>query len=338
MNKLLFIIVVFCTTLFSQNTSSVTVTINAVGDVLFDERLCSLDFNVFEEVRNLLQTNSPDITICNLEGPITEFNLPKKTKKFLFKMPYKSVEYIKFLGFNILTYANNHIMDFGETGLKNTQDILTKNNILHTGKKDEYVTTEVNGIKIFVIAFSWLYWTNNYLEITRSINLIKKAKQENNIVIISIHCGAEGEGAEVFPTDKDEIYLGENRGNIYKFARKAIDAGADLVLGHGPHVVRGMEIYKNKLIVYSLGNFIVPKMCLKNLKKYTLILSVKINNKGNFVSGQIIPCVIRTDWQYYGIPKYDNTKKVVGIIKQLSDNFKENKLKIDNDGNLYVLE
>ena len=76
----------------------------------------------------------------------------------------------------------------------------------------------------------------------------------HDIVIVSFHGGAEGNGAEMLPFAR-EIFAGEDRGNVVEFAHAMVDAGADLVLGHGPHVVRPMELYRDRLIAYSLGNF-----------------------------------------------------------------------------------
>ena len=90
-----------------------------------------------------------------------------------------------------------------------------------------------------------------------------------DIVIVSFHGGAEGSEYTNI-TKKTEIFLGENRGNPYEFSRVAIDAGADVIFGHGPHVTRSMDIYKNRFIAYSLGNFATyARMSLYRSKRFS---------------------------------------------------------------------
>lgn len=114
--------------------------------------------------------------------------------------------------------------------------------------------------------------------------------------------------------DKFEYMSGEKRGNVKRFARRAIDSGADIVFGHGPHVIRGLEIYKGKIIAYSLGNFACfGGFNLKYPRNVSFILKVRVDKKGNFTGGEIIPLLLEPP----GIPKYDETGIAVDIIKKL---------------------
>lgn len=320
------------------------ITINAVGDLMtgtYFPRKCvpPLDgASSFKFIHFHLTNNNPDILMANLEGVITSRQTPTKRivagKSFAFNMPTNTAKYLKEAGFNIITYANNHAMDFGDQGLKDTEKFLSNEGILFTGRKGHYISIEKNGIKIAVLAFSWHSWANNYNDEKYSLKLIKNASLSNDIVIISVHGGTEGEKA-LYIRDNDEYLFGEYRGNLYRFCRLAIDNGADLIIGHGPHVVRGMELYKGRLIAYSLGNFLTPAMSTKGLAKYGLILSVTLDKEGNFIGGRIIPTRQHTDNAYKGVPYYDEEGNSIKLIKKLSEeNFKNNPLIISDDGTL----
>ena len=135
-------------------------------------------------------------------------------------------------------------------------------------------------------------------------------------------------------TRKQEYFYGENRGNVYLFSHTMIDAGADIILGHGPHVTRAMEIYKNKLIAYSLGNFCTYKrFSLKGVKAYAPILEVTLNEDGEFLKGKI-HSAIQTKSRY---PFMDEEKKAFQEIKRLTlTDFPENKIEFYDDGNFSV--
>ncbi len=247
-------------------------------------------------------------------------------------MPTNTAKYLREAGFNVVSTANNHARDFGDIGLKHTEEFLNKEGILFTGRKGQYVTIEKKGVKIAVVGFSWHYWANSYLNEKESIDFIKNLKATHDIVIISVHGGSEGEKAMYIP-DTNEYLFSEFRGNLYRFCRVAIDNGADLIIGHGPHVVRGMEIYKDRLIAYSLGNFLTPAMSTAGNKKYTLILKVELDKSGRFVSGEIVPMKQHDRNIYYGMPYYDEEKTTIKLIQKISrENFKNNALKISDDG------
>lgn len=129
--------------------------------------------------------------------------------------------------------------------------------------------------------------------------IIRSAKAHSDVVIVSFHGGAEGENA-LHVTGMKEMFAGENRGNVREFAHQAVEAGADLVIGHGPHVLRAMEVYRKKLIAYSLGNFLTYGMFnLKGPNGTGAILQVRIDSEtGGFLSGRIVP----TSLQQGGTP------------------------------------
>src|SRR5690349_8945163 len=153
-----------------------------------------------------------------------------------------------------MNLANNHAMDFGAAGHKQTETTLTSAGIKFTGPPGVIATTTVKGISVAVVGFAPYNWANSLLDIPAADRLVRQAKTMANIVIVQAHVGAEGsDKTHVRPGT--EYYLGENRGDSIAFGHAVVDAGADLVIMHGPHVMRGMEFYKNHLIAYSLGNF-----------------------------------------------------------------------------------
>ena len=146
-------------------------------------------------------------------------------------------------------------------------------------------------------------------------DIVRKLKEENDIVIVSFHGGAEGKSATRL-SNVNEKFLGESRGNVMKFSRSVIDAGADLVLGHGPHVLRALEVYKGKLIAYSLGNFLTYSMFnVKGPSGLSAILTIRMNaQNGEFTDGTLIPLKLTKD----GIPEIDPSGEATKLVKKLT--------------------
>jgi hypothetical protein len=146
-------------------------------------------------------------------------------------------------------------------------------------------------------------------------DIVGKLKEENDIVIVSFHGGAEGKSATRL-SNINEKFLGESRGNVMKFSRSVIDSGADLVLGHGPHVLRALEVYKGKLIAYSLGNFQTYSMFnVKGPSGLSVILSIRMATKnGEFTDGTLIPLKLTKD----GIPEIDPSGEATKLVRKLT--------------------
>jgi hypothetical protein len=163
---------------------------------------------------------------------------------------------------------------------------------------------------------------------------VQAQTKKADIIIVSFHGGAEGNAAQHVPRET-EIFYGEKRGNLRVFARTVIDAGADLVLGHGPHVLRGMEIYKNRLIAYSLGNFATYGwFSLKDAAALTMILETELASDGRFLGGKIHA----GKQEGWGGPILDETKRTaVTKVRQLSQgDFGTNAPVIKDDGTITV--
>jgi len=325
---------------FSEDVLS----INAVGDILMgtlypEKRLPPEDgASIFKFVKEYLTNGNPDIVMGNLEGSITHYKYTHKDvstgRYWAFRMPPEYVKYLKEANFTVMAMANNHAYDFGEIGYQETRDLLDSVGIKYVGKKREVLQLEIKGKKVAVIAFSYFDTSNNHLRIEESMQWIREVKASNDIIVLTFHGGAEGDKALHVPYGM-EYHWGEKRGRLREFCRKAIDNGADIVIGHGPHVVRGMELYKGRLIAYSLGNFATYSMGTKGHVKYTLILHAEMGLSGNFVRGKIIPLMQFDEGELRGIPYYDAKCNTVKLIQKLSrEDFKDSKLIIKDDGTL----
>ncbi|MFA5851155.1 MAG: CapA family protein [Spirochaetales bacterium] len=236
-----------------------------------------------------------DIAFGNLEGVLLDTGAPVgyklrfKHKGYLFRMPVKYGDVFKDAGFNILSVGNNHSNDFDLAGRKSTVKVLDSLGIHTAGfKSHPSKTFAIDGVKYGFCAFSPNGQTVSLLGIAAAKQLISNLKANNDIVIVSFHGGGEGTDYEHVP-DSAEIFKGENRGNLRLFSHAAIDAGADVILGHGPHVARAMELYKKRLIAYSLGNFVTYKgVSVSGVCGLAPLLKFRINKKGEFLSGQIV--------------------------------------------------
>jgi hypothetical protein len=136
----------------------------------------------------------------------------------------------------------------------------------------------------------------------------------SDIVIVSFHAGGEGKNFQ-HVTRKKEICFGENRGNVYEFAHAMIDAGGDILLGHGPHVTRGVEVYKKRFIAYSMGNFCTyARVSISGVNGLAPIFQIYTQRDGTFIKAQIIPtCQLRRE-----PVQYDTQNRVIEIIKNLT--------------------
>ncbi len=328
--------------LFSH-TLFANISINAVGDImmgtLYPRSILPPDDGktLFKFTEHYLRYGNPDFIFGNLEGAITDYNHTNKNiesgRAFAFEMPPRYAGYLKNAGFNIVSTANNHARDFGTQGYEDTRRYLRQNGISAVGTRDEIKYFNVRGVKVAWIGFSWFSYSNNILDLRHSKEIIRKAADSSDIVIVSVHAGAEGDSA-LHIKNKNEYFYGENRGNLMKFAHLAVDNGADLVLGHSPHVPRAMELYKGRLIAYSLGNFLTYRVfSTTGYKRLVPILHIEMSNKGKFLRGRIISCVQISYGRRKGIPVYDSSMKVIKVIKMLSNNdIKNNEITISDSG------
>lgn len=291
--------------------------------------------DIFCDVADLFR--NADVAAANLEGVLLDSTgNPKRCSGqycYSFKMPTRYVKHLVNTGFDFMGIANNHSGDFGVPGRKSTQDVLSKAGIAFAGLKGEceYAIIERGGRKIGFTAFAHNAGTLNnsdYADLQRIVGLLDK---KCDIVVVCFHGGAEGKKYNHVPR-KMETFLGNNRGDVYKFAHTAIDAGADIVFGHGPHVTRGLELYKDRIIAYSLGNFATPYgMNLTGINSHAPVLTVNTDAEGKFLGGKIHSFIQKRG---YG-PRKDTTNVVARNMRTLTkQDFPETKLKISENGEL----
>ena len=280
--------------------------------------------------------NAPDVTFGNFEGVLLDGGQPVKQCKnkgqcFLFRTPTRYARYLKLAGFDVMSLANNHARDFGEDGRTSSMAALAAEGIQTSGREGTVAQFTVNGRRIALVAFAPNVGSNSLNDPQIGLPLVSELAASNDIVIVSFHGGAEGNGAEKLPFAR-EIFAGEDRGNVVEFARQMIDAGADLVLGHGPHVVRPLELYHDRLIAYSLGNFATYYgISVEGTRGIAPILLVTRDDEGRFVTGKIDPTIQRRP----AGPSIDPEKKVITLIRELTtEALPEGALEIADDGTL----
>ncbi|MDL2316771.1 CapA family protein [Desulfovibrio sp. OttesenSCG-928-A18] len=236
------------------------VRIAAVGDIMMaNEGSLPADggAGIFRDLKP--QLKGCDVVLGNLEGPLT--NRGKATKvassgrSYVFRTPPSYGKHLKDAGFTMLSLANNHANDYGPEGRAQTRELLESLGIGHTGAPGQVSVQMVGGTRIAFIGLAPNRGCQNINDIPGAVALVKReAAKPNTLVVVTFHGGGEGASFMKMPTGP-ESYLGEKRGDLRKLSHAVIDAGAALVIGHGPHVPRGFEIYKERLIAYSLGNF-----------------------------------------------------------------------------------
>lgn len=263
---------------------SVHETLMAVGDIGFPkilgERILKDPSYPWKGTRDILE--QADVLIGNLEIPLSLRGQAYTDKTWILRSHPQTVTALENMGFDIVTLANNHIMDFGPLALQDTIDALKSKNIQYTGagmnstearKPAWYVTP--NGVKIAFLAYSLtfpdIFWagpnrpgTAHGIP-THFIPDIKRAKQSADIVVVSFHWSSEMLN---YPKEYQKSY-----------AKQCIDAGANLVIGHHPHVLQGLQVYQGGLIAYSLGNFAFGTYSTQGVKD-SIILAVDFDRDG----------------------------------------------------------
>lgn len=326
---------------FAQTVRPDTVRIAAVGDIMMgsaypDPKLLPPDDARGSFKAVMQQLKSADIAFGNLEGVLLDEGETDKCKErkvcYAFRMPERYAGYLKDAGFDLLSVANNHSGDFEDRGRLQTAKVLTKADIGFAGFLSKpYTLVEKNGIKYGFCAFAPNQGTLSFKDVKKAKEIITLLKSLADIVIVSVHGGAEGTNYQHI-TRQDEIFYGENRGNIYAFARMVIDAGADLVLGHGPHVTRAVDLYKNRFIAYSLGNFCTNgTFNLLGPSGLAPLLEINLNNKGEFISAQVTS-ISQAKGRH---PMVDPEQGALKLLKSLTiADIPEAPLSISNSGSI----
>jgi len=294
-----------------------TVTLSAVGDTMlgYAGTLAPDPDTYFDGVRSQI---TGDIRFANMEGTLTSQTSGKcganSTACYEFQVPPSWARYFKHAGFTIVSNANNHAYDFWQAGLDDTVAALDRAGLAHTGRTDEITYLHVHGLTVAFIGVASYPNTGPLNDYPAARRLIRAADRHADMVVVAMHAGAEGVDAEHL-TGQDEIYEGENRGNPEAFAHMAIDAGADLIIGYSPHVLRAMQVYHHRLIAYSLGNFAgYHNFTTEGALGVSGILRVKLAADGRFLSGRLVSTVLAGPGQ----PQLDPDGQGAALVEQLS--------------------
>ena len=317
-----------------------TITLIGVGDMMMGSNYpdnSGLPANdgqfLLKEVHDVLR--NADVTMGNLEGVLLDEGGTPKTCRdpkvcYVFRSPERYVQNLVNAGFDVMSLANNHAGDFGEMGRRSSMKALDGVGIQHAGQLPKKSTVfEKDGIRYGFAAFAPNGGCVNLNDIVGAREIVAHLDSISDIVIVSFHGGAEGAPYQHVPR-KTELFHGENRGDVYMFAHTLIDAGADIIFGHGPHVTRGVEVYKNRFITYSMGNFCTyGGINVSGVSGLAPIIKVYMDAQGNFFKAQITP-TYQTNRSSVHI---DPQKQVIKRIQELSkQDFPEVKMTIDDNG------
>jgi hypothetical protein len=279
------------------------------------------------------QLRSADLTWGNLEETLSTATGSKcgssSPNCFAFQAPPSYAGLLHAAGFDLMNMANNHAFDFGAAGRAQTVAALTRAHVGSTGAPDQITVLERHGTTVAFLGFAPYPWAARLDRIPQAVALVKRAAKLADIVVVAIHAGAEGADATHVPHGT-EFFLGENRGNSRAFAHAVINAGADLVVGSGPHVLRGVEIYHGHLIAYSLGNFAgFNNFGLGGNLSLSGIFHVVLRPDGSWVSARLIPASLHGA----GLPALDPTDASVRLVAQLSrEDFGANGARFEPNG------
>jgi poly-gamma-glutamate capsule biosynthesis protein CapA/YwtB (metallophosphatase superfamily) len=296
-----------------------TVRIAATGDITFGSTP-SLPpdggRSMFGRVAPLLDA---DVVVGNLETTLGEGSgsgtkCAGRTACFSFRAPPEYARLLSGAGFTVANLANNHSYDFGATGLAETVAALRDARLPSTGRPGEIAVQNVGAVRVAVVGFAPNPGAQDIRDIPAAQELVRTAATRADLVVVTMHAGAEGTAAAHVRRGV-EIYEGENRGDVVAFSHAVVDAGADLVIGHGPHVLRAMEWYRGRLIAYSLGNF----AAYRNLVTYgaggvSAVLRVTLRSDGSWVGGHLVPIRLVGD----GTPVPDGERTALGVVRRLS--------------------
>ena len=320
-----------------------TLRLRAVGDMMigsaFPTGELPLDGGAasFASVASLLA--DADVTFGNLEGPLCDTDQPSDKCNpngapgacYAFRTPRAYAHWYKDAGFDLLSTANNHAFDFGEACRTQTESALDGMGIRWSGRAGTFASWKHGEQRLAMVGFHTADTANNLNDLDTATTIVRGLAADHDIVIVSFHGGAEGSKAIHVPQGPETFY-GENRGDLRTFTHAVVDAGADLVLGHGPHVLRAFEGYKGRLIAYSLGNFATyGRFNLSGNQGIGAILEVTMGRSGEFLTGTLHGTVQEGE----GIPVPDPSNRAADLVRVLgAEDFARSTMQIAQDGTL----
>ena len=323
-----------------------SVTVAMTGDIMMGTTFPTAKLpqndgkDIFSDVAPVLSNAS--VAVGNLEGAMADKGTPNEFKRakissgagnvYAFLMPTRYAALLRDAGYDFVSMANNHSFDFGLEGQNNSRKALDGVGVGYAGNPGhESMIREINGVRYGYCAFGYNRQTIHMSDEQAVRRIIGQLRDSADVVIVSFHGGGEGGAFRHVPNGIETQY-GENRGNLRHFAHLCIDCGADIVYGHGPHVVRGVEVYNGHFIAYSLGNFATPTgISVAGITGYAPVITATLNADGTFRSGKIHSFI----QQPRVGPRTDSSNRVAQEIKQLSEaDFPTSPLSISNTGEL----
>jgi hypothetical protein len=248
---------------------------------------------------------------------------------YAFQAPPGNARTLRRAGVDIVNHANNHAFDYGPVGWRSTRNAFKRAKVEATGAPGELKILRRRGTRVAFLGFSTYSWTNPMGDDAAVRARVESAAKQADIVVAFLHAGAEGADKQHVPRGPETAF-GEYRGDSRHFARVAIDAGADLVLGSGPHVLRGLELYRNRLIAYSLGNLAGwHNFGTGGRSSLSALITVALGPEGRFYAARISSYTL----DGAGVPHADRGRGAVKLIRSLSRaDFPKRGLKIDRKG------
>jgi hypothetical protein len=286
---------------------------------------------LFKHTREL--TREPDVMVANLEGTFGNGGPSKcdgedSSACYAFQARPENAAALDWAGIDVVNLANNHSRDYLGPGLESTRKALEKNGIGYTGLDGEATVREVNGVRVAFLGFSPYSWSPGIGDLPAAKALVATAAEDADIVVVIMHAGAEGADKTRTPQGAERAY-GEFRGDSRAFSHAVIDAGADLVVGSGPHVVRGMERYRDRLIAYSLGNFAGWKnFSRRGDLALSGLLTVRLAPDGRVLDGRWHSLRIAEP----GVPKPDPDNRSLALVRKLSKKDFDEPVELADDG------
>jgi len=290
---------------------------------------------LFADVADIF--SAADVAFLNLEGTLSD-DLPQtkcgpaSSSCYSFRTPVRYTAALQSASIDVVSNANNHAMDLGEAGMDATLAALDAAGIAHTARYGDIAMLERDGLKIAVVGAHSGSCCLNVNRIEEVQGAIVQADAAADLVIFTFHGGAEGSGARHVP-GRTEIAWGERRGDVEALSRAAVDAGADLVIGHGPHVLRAMEVYRGRLIAYSLGNFVGFRQfgTRGGHGGTSLILETELAGNGVLLAARLHPVMLDGE----GKPRRDPEGAAFASIQELSDaDYPDSGVTVGPDGTL----
>lgn len=296
------------------NTPDSALIVNAVGNLALGSDYPGYQFpadpdTLFRSMQPFLRKDA-DLLFGNFESTMTDQSYAAIEPGPVRRIPSAYADVFKTAGFDVLSIANDRADDLGTPGFEDTAQHLQASGIQAVGHPGQIVYAEVNRLRTAFIGFSDSSQANSIYDLEAAEALVKIADQQADIIVISVHVTA---GSQV--DDSIKYFRSAAGRDMVEFARHVVDAGADLVIGHGSQLPRAVDIYAERLIAYSLGTFLEHHPANEDAASEPgVLLQVGLNEQGAFVAGRILPVARDRN----GLPYLDDYFESVTLVRRLT--------------------